>query len=138
MECERFDTLKNVKWYYRTPSSGEKVYYFNESTDRLVFYGTSKGLTSDGRISIWGYYYFQREYETRGHLAYHIFTGWMESGDMLKDKTLKSKSYEIDSYDFANNPQTIRGLFDRTGKLSGEISNTDGPIAVFGSYKEKE
>lgn len=142
MECERLDSLKNVTWYYSTVSAsrpqGEILYFFDGTKDRLVFYGTTKGYAPDGRISIWGYYYFLKEYEQKGHLAYHIFTGKMEKGDMKKDVTLKSKSFELESYDFANNPQTITGLFDRQGRLSGEIKNAGGSIAVFGSYKEKE
>jgi hypothetical protein len=130
----------DVTWYYSTVSEkrplGEKVYFSNNKSDNIAFYGTSKGRTADGRIAILGYYYLQEEYKKKGYLAYHTFTGWMEKGDMVSDKSLKFKSFEIESYDFANNKEIITGLFDKNGRLSGEIKNIDGRIAVFGPYKD--
>ena len=139
MECQRLETM-DVTWYYSTVSEkrplGEKVYFSNNKSDNIAFYGTSKGRTADGRIAILGYYYLQEEYKKKGYLAYHTFTGWMEKGDMVSDKSLKFKSFEIESYDFANNKEIITGLFDKNGRLSGEIKNIDGRIAVFGPYKD--
>ena len=132
--------MEDVTWYYKTVSEkrpqGERAYFNDNSSDWLVFYGSSKGKAPDGRISIWGYYYLQKEYEAKGYLAYHIFSGWMEKGNMTEDKNLKFKSFEIESYDFANNKEIITGLFDRAGRLSGEIKNIGGKIAVFGPYKD--
>lgn len=135
MECKRLESLENVTWYYK--AQGEKVYFNDNSTDLLYFYGSTKGWTSDGRISIWGYYYLKKEFETMGYKAYHIFTGWIEKGNMLTNKELMYKSFEVEGYDFANNKEIITGLFDRRGHLSGEIKNVGGRIAVFGPYKDK-
>lgn len=139
MECQRLEAM-NVEWYYRTVSErrpqGERVYFTDNKSDWLVFYGTSKGRTPDDRISILGYYYLQEEYRAKGYMAYHTFTGWMEKGDMVSDKSLKYKSFEIESYDFANNKEIITGLFDRNGRISGEIKNIGGRVAVFGPYKD--
>ena len=139
-ECKQIESMEDVIWYYKTVSEkrpqGERAYFNDNSSDWLVFYGSSKGKAPDGRISIWGYYYLQKEYEAKGYLAYHIFSGWMEKGNMTEDKNLKFKSFEIESYDFANNKEIITGLFDRAGRLSGEIKNIGGKIAVFGPYKD--
>lgn len=137
LKCAQMDTIDN--WTYHTVSKesplGERV-TLSEKSDWIVLYATRKGKIIDGKLKIWGYYYFMQEYnkykETGNpHNIYHLFTGWM---DKQVPKDGKYRGFEVQSTDVAGNKQVIYGHY--TGRLSGKITSMGETIGIFGNYSE--
>ncbi len=143
LKCAQMDSISINNWKYRTVSekypSGEKV-ILSGVNDRIVFYATTNGRTSDGKFAIWGYYYYVQEYNKckdsgNPHHSYHIFTGWMDSQN-LKNSNAPYKDFEVQSSDVVGNKQVILGRFLRSGRLCGKITSMGETIGVFGNYSE--
>ena len=137
LECERVNA---TEWFYSTSkinpqALGEKV---RDGNDKVVFNANkiSGKRTNDGNFVIEGYYYFVSEYKEKGDYAYHFFTGWMDSQNMLETGAAY-KVFEVESYDFANNKQKVYGQFHRSGRISGIINDIGGYVAVFGPHIEQ-
>ena len=137
IECERLDQVND--WQYSTSklpesSKGAKI---AGSKDKIVFNANRVPgkRTSEGHFVIEGFYYYKSEYESKKELSYHIFRGSMDSTSLVRTK-LPYKTFEVESYDFANNKQKIRGQYDRSGRISGVIGNVGGHTTVFGPYQD--
>lgn len=143
IECTKMDSLKNTKkWKYKTISekipNGEWITFKDGSRDHIILYATIDGYASDDKYAIFGYYYFQDEYNKnkdlgKVHNAYHLFTGWMDCQDLMETKA-SEKEFEIHSYDVAGNKQTIYGHYMKNGRLSGKVLSMDETIGIFGNY----
>lgn len=137
-ECERMDSLTahGYNWEYVSVNinipNGIPVTFTDGRVDCLLFRGKYGGVLSDGKFKMWGYYYFLKEYQEYGQQAYHLFTGWIDDGRKMKDNALQYRRFEVESYDYVNNRQIIKGLRDSTGNLSGDIRNSSGSVATFG------
>lgn len=135
-QCMVVDSIK--RWGYCTRNKvvprGPSVSIDGKEQDYLILYGkVSKKMNST--IYIWGYYYYQNDYnkkKERGipYAAYYIFSGFMDSTDLMRTKK-SCKPFEIQSYNMVGNKQRIKGLFYRSGKWSGDIFIGDEWIGKF-------
>ena len=133
IECERVNSISD--WYYSTGKLRPQGEVVKGNNDKVVFNMNriAGKRTSEGRFVVEGYYYFVNEFEIKGDYSYHFFTGWMDEQN-LQETGAEYKVFEVESYDFANNKQKIRGQYQRTGRISGIISDLGGNVAVFGAY----
>lgn len=143
-QCNEIDSLlydNNTKWeYWKGMFKDNEGFKFfpvdsTKADDALVMVARSLGQIDSVRRKIQGVYYYKSEYRkfkamNHPHYAYHIFTGYMDKGNLNK-KTLPEKHFEIESVNFVNNRQTILGEYDYQGYAHGEVRDASGVVGKF-------
>lgn len=142
-QCAELDSLlhdRNTEWNYWHKNFLDRrgfAFITPDSThDRIVMVARVVESHGASRFTIKGLYYYineYRKYEAMGHphYAYRIFTGHMDRG-RLKKGELEKKNFELESYNFINNRQTVTGIYQYTGIPKGDVRNSTEIIGTFG------